>query len=176
MEYYHPQCGKLLDVGRGGRNPLHVRRGGRGVFETYGRELYHNPLYESLLPYLGWREWKALLQAPMGVYVVNRLGERLAREAFGRYLLFDLYGEAFRDISTLADVPLTVGMPVAFKARDVFFFLPEKSYPDKIAKYVAEWTFQGLTEGIRRYYNSREGIQHRAAAHLMALAGKAVAL
>ncbi|MEM4424286.1 hypothetical protein [Pyrobaculum sp.] len=148
----------------------------RGVFETYGRELYHNPLYEALLPYLGWREWKALLQAPMGVYVVNRLGERLAREAFGRYILFDLYGEAFRDISTLADVPLTVGMPVAFKARDVFFFLPERSYPDKVAKYVAEWTFQGLTEGIRRYYNSREGIQHRAAAHLMAMAGRAVAL
>ncbi|MCX8137975.1 hypothetical protein, partial [Pyrobaculum aerophilum] len=106
----------------------------RGAYELYGRELYQNPLYEALLPYLGWREWKALLQAPMGVYVVNRLGEKLAREAFGRYVLFDLYGEAFRDISTLADVPLTVGMPVAFKARDVFFFLPEKSYPDKIAK------------------------------------------
>ncbi|WP_220375646.1 hypothetical protein, partial [Pyrobaculum aerophilum] len=36
----------------------------KGVFELHGRELYHNPLYESLLPYLGWREWKALLQAP----------------------------------------------------------------------------------------------------------------
>ncbi|MEM4439712.1 MAG: hypothetical protein QW680_13885, partial [Pyrobaculum sp.] len=148
----------------------------RGAYELYGRELYQNPLYEALLPYLGWREWKALLQAPMGVYVVNRLGEKLAREAFGRYVLFDLYGEAFRDISTLADVPLTVGMPVAFKARDIFFFIPEKSYPDKVAKYVAEWTYTGLAEGLRRYYNSREGVQHRAAAHLMAMAGRAVAL
>ncbi|MGB9706137.1 MAG: hypothetical protein ACPL3C_11855, partial [Pyrobaculum sp.] len=147
----------------------------RGVYEMYGERLYQNPLYEALLPYLGWEAERALLRAPAGVHVANRLGERLAREVFSRYALFDLYGDAIREISTLADLPLTVGMPAALKARDVFL-LPEKTYPDKVAKYVARWTREGMAEGIRRFYSTEEGIQHRAAAHLMALAGRAVAL
>ncbi|MGC9131881.1 MAG: hypothetical protein ACP5H5_09900, partial [Pyrobaculum sp.] len=80
------------------------------LFDAYGRERLYSPLYDQLLPYLGWEPEKALLRAPPAVYVVNRLGE-FAGRVFARYPVFAELKDVVGDVAVQADVPLRVGMP-----------------------------------------------------------------
>ncbi|MCU7788917.1 hypothetical protein ODS41_13450, partial [Pyrobaculum sp. 3827-6] len=149
------------------------------LFDAYGRERLYSPLYDQLLPYLGWEPERALLRAPPAVYVVNRLGE-LAGRVFVRYPVFTELKDVVGDVAVLADVPLKVGMPTYVFRRPRIRLVEEevsgRHYPDRVARFIAKWDWGGVREGIQRYMRTTEGKRHRALAELLARGGVALAL
>ncbi|MCU7788456.1 hypothetical protein ODS41_11095 [Pyrobaculum sp. 3827-6] len=149
------------------------------LFDAYGRERLYSPLYDQLLPYLGWEPERALLRAPPAVYVVNRLGE-FAGRVFARYPVFTELKDVVGDVAVQADVPLRVGMPTYVFRRPRIRLVEEevsgRHYPDRVARFVAKWDWGGVREGIQRYMRTAEGRRHRALAELLARGGVALAL
>ncbi|AFA38660.1 PaRep2b protein [Pyrobaculum oguniense TE7] len=136
---------------------------------SFFEERYFNVVYEQLLPLLGWRAERMLLRAPPAVYVLNRMGADLAKDVFSRYRGFEAYGSELRDVVPRVDLPLSVGMPVSLKPKFT-------QYPQRVTRYVADWSDSALASGIRRYYQTEEGRRHRALAEGLAVAAGAAAL
>lgn len=113
-----------------------------------------------------WWRW-AVLNAPPAAHLLTSMPLSQARAA-ARYLEGM---EVVEDISLFA--PARLGLPVPV-VDPLFSHLAHlETYPEKAAKYIADWSNEGVRRGVRRFFKAN--VEHLKAAEVVLHAAKAAA-